>query len=285
MRILITNDDGIHAPGLLALYQALRPLGEVTAIAPERPRSACGHAITLHKPLRLRPVEMPDGGPGYASNGTPADCVALGASEHLGGPPDLVVSGINLGPNLGVDMTYSGTVAAAMEAAICGIRSFAISVAMGAGFVYPERNRSVKPAAGFTPALSGAEGNPAANSAIFGPAAEFALYLAQALLQRAESVVGFLNVNVPAVPKEQIRGVQITRQGRIRYSNRIEQRTDPRGGAYYWLTGERVDRSEHAGGDFDAIEANRISVTPVRLDLTDERALDALAAWDLRWPG
>jgi 5'-nucleotidase len=269
MRILITNDDGIHAPGLLALYQALRPLGEVTAIAPERPRSACGHAITLHKPLRLRPVEMPDGGPGYASNGTPADCVALGASEHLGGPPDLVVSGINLGPNLGVDMTYSGTVAAAMEAAICGIRSFAISVAMGAGFV--------KPAAGLP--------NPAPNGAIFGPAAEFALYLARALLQRAESVVGFLNVNVPAVPKEQIRGVQITRQGRIRYSNRIEQRTDPRGGAYYWLTGERVDRSEHAGGDFDAIEANRISVTPVRLDLTDERALDALAAWDLRWPG
>jgi 5'-nucleotidase len=254
MRILITNDDGIHAPGLLALYQALRPLGEVTAIAPERPRSACGHAITLHKPLRVRPVEMPDGGPGYASNGTPADCVALGASEHLGGVPDLVVAGINCGPNLGVDMTYSGTVAAAMEAAICGIRSFAISVA---SYERP----------------------------IFGPAAEFAAYLAQALLQRAESVTGFLNVNVPAVPKEQIRGVQITHQGRIRYTNRIEQRTDPRGGAYYWLTGERVDRSEHPGGDFDAVEGNQISVTPVRLDFTDERALDALAAWDLHWPG
>jgi len=276
MRILITNDDGIHAPGLLALYQALRPLGEVTAIAPERPRSACGHAITLHKPLRLRPVEMPDGGPGYASNGTPADCVALGASEHLGGVPDLVVAGINCGPNLGVDMTYSGTVAAAMEAAICGIRSFAISVAMGAGFVYPERSRRVKPAGSADPAPSGA---------IFGPAAEFAAYLAQALLQRAESVTGFLNVNVPAVPKEQIRGVQITHQGRIRYTNRIEQRTDPRGGAYYWLTGERVDRSEHPGGDFDAVEGNQISVTPVRLDFTDERALDALAAWDLHWPG
>ncbi|MFB3881779.1 MAG: 5'/3'-nucleotidase SurE [Armatimonadota bacterium] len=254
MRILITNDDGVHAPGLLALYRALRPLGQVTAIAPERPRSACGHAITLHKPLRLRPVEMPDGAAGYASNGTPADCVALGASEHLGGPPDLVVSGINLGPNLGVDMTYSGTVAAAMEAAICGLPSFAISVA---SYQQP----------------------------IFGPAAEFAAYLAQALVRRAGTSSGFLNVNVPAVAKDQIHGVRITHQGRIRYTNRIERRTDPRGGAYYWLTGERVDRSEHAGGDFDAVEANWISVTPVRLDLTDEPALDSLAAWDLRWPG
>ena len=100
MRILITNDDGIHAPGLLSLRQALAPLGEVVAIAPERPRSACGHAITLHKPLRVVPVKMADGGEGFASNGTPVDCVALGTSEHLGGPPDLVVSGINLGPNL-----------------------------------------------------------------------------------------------------------------------------------------------------------------------------------------
>src|SRR4030065_35483 len=129
MRILVTNDDGIHAAGLTALCSALRHLGEVVVIAPEMPRSACGHAITLHKPLRLTSVEMPDGGRGYASNGTPADCVALGVSDHVGGVPDLVVSGINRGPNLGVDMTYSGTVAAAMEAAICGLPSFAISVA------------------------------------------------------------------------------------------------------------------------------------------------------------
>jgi 5'-nucleotidase len=254
MRILITNDDGIHAPGLIALCGALRQLGDVTAVAPERPRSACGHAITLHKPLRVWPVEMPDGATGYASNGTPADCVALGVSDHLGGAPDLVVSGINLGPNLGVDMTYSGTVAAAMEAAICGIRSFAISVA-------------------------------SYEKAIFEPAAEFACYLAKALSGHGAGSAGFLNVNVPAVPREQIRGVSITRQGRLRYSNRIERRTDPRGGAYYWLTGERVDRSGNAGGDIDAIEENRISVTPVRLDLTDDRLLDELAAWNLRWPG
>jgi 5'-nucleotidase len=254
MRILITNDDGIHAPGLMALYGALRQLGEVRAIAPERPRSACGHAITLHKPLRLRPVEMPDGGRGYASNGTPADCVALGVSDHLGGVPDLVVSGINFGPNLGVDMTYSGTVAAAMEAAICGIAAFAISIA-------------------------------SYEKAIFEPAAEFASYLAKTIFERGMCEASFFNVNVPAAPREQIRGVSITRQGRLRYSNRIERRTDPRGGLYYWLTGERVDRSENAGGDIDAIEENRISVTPVRLDLTDERVLDELAAWKLDWPG
>ena len=254
MRILITNDDGIHAPGLVALYRALRQLGEVTAIAPDRPRSACGHAITLHKPLRLRPVEMPDGGTGYASNGTPADCVALGVSEHLGGLPDLVVAGINRGPNLGIDMTYSGTVAAAMEAAICGIASFAISVA-------------------------------SYQSAIFEPAAQFAAHLAATIADRGMCEASFLNVNVPAAPREKIQGVSITRQGRLRYSNRIERRTDPRGGVYYWLTGERVGCSELAGGDIDAVEANRISVTPVRLDLTDDRLLDELAAWNLSWPG
>jgi 5'-nucleotidase len=253
MRILITNDDGIHAPGLTALYRALASLGEVTAVAPERPRSACGHAITLHKPLRVRPVEMPDGGVGYASNGTPADCVALGASEHLGGAPDLVVSGINLGPNLGVDMTYSGTVAAAMEAAICGLPSFAISV------VSYER-------------------------AEFGPAAEFAAYLAQAIIAHGLGARSFLNVNVPATPREEIAGVSITRQGRLRYSNRIERRTDPRGGAYYWLTGERVGRSEQEGGDVDAIARNRISVTPVRLDLTNDDLLGELSSWSLTWP-
>jgi 5'-nucleotidase len=254
MTILITNDDGIHAAGLLALYSSLRQLGTVTAIAPERPRSACGHAITLHKPLRLRAVEMPDGETGYASNGTPADCIALGVSSHVGGVPDLVVSGINLGPNLGVDMTYSGTVAAATEAAICGIPSFAISVA-------------------------------SYEKADFGPAAEFARYLAEQIGEHGLQQASFLNVNVPAVPRTEIRGVTVTRQGRARYSNRIERRTDPRGGAYYWLTGERVDPSKQPGGDADAISHQTVSVTPVRLDLTDEALMDELSGWELDWPG
>ncbi len=254
MRILITNDDGIHAAGLLSLRQALAPLGEVVAIAPERPRSACGHAITLHKPLRVVPVKMADGGEGFASNGTPVDCVALGTSEHLGGPPDLVVSGINLGPNLGVDMIYSGTVAAAMEAAICGLPSFAISVASYHG-----------------------------ND--FGAAAEFAAVLAGELLKGRLPRGAFLNVNVPAVPKAEIAGVAFTRQGPVRYDNRIERRTDPRGGHYYWLTGERVNHGDGPGSDVDAVLHHLVSVTPVRLDLTSESALEKLSDWSLPWPG
>jgi len=254
MRILVTNDDGVHAAGLRALCDRLRQVADVTAIAPERPRSACGHAITLHKPLRLRRVEIPGVEAAYASNGTPADCVALGVSNHVGGGPDLVVSGINLGPNLGVDMTYSGTVAAAMEAAICGLPSFAISVA-------------------------------SYERAEFDAASDFAAYLAVTIGRHGFGGQGFLNVNVPAVPRDEIAGVRVTRQGRVRYSNRIEKRTDPRGGVYYWLTGERVDTSEEAGGDADAIAHNFISVTPVRLDLTDETLLEVVSDWQLSWPG
>ena len=253
MKVLVTNDDGIGAPGLIALHSALHEIADVVAIAPERPRSACGHAITLHKPLRLTPVEMPGGGTAYASNGTPADCVALGVSDHLGAAPDLVVSGINTGPNLGVDMSYSGTVAAAMEAAIGGIASFAISVAS-----YEVTD--------------------------FTPAAEFARYLCTVLAEHTLPRGAFLNVNVPAVPGDQIQGVAVTRQGRLRYSNRIEQRTDPRGGAYYWLTGERVEHGTSSDSDVDAIGRRRISVTPVSLELTDEKLLEDLPGWGLRWP-
>jgi 5'-nucleotidase len=253
MDILITNDDGIHAGGLLALREALAPLGEVVAVAPERPRSACGHAITLHKPLRVSRVAMAGGGDGFASNGTPADCVALGASQHLGGPPRLLAAGINLGPNLGIDMIYSGTVAAAMEAAICGIPSFAISVA---SYRWTE----------------------------FGAAAEFAGALARAVLEKGLPRGSFLNVNVPAVDRDQIAGVAITRPGSIRYENRIERRTDPRGGAYYWLTGDRLDQSDGEGSDVEAVNRKVISVTPVTLDFSDHSLAQELAGWGLTWP-
>jgi 5'-nucleotidase len=198
-------------------------------------------------------VAVPGIDTAYATNGTPADCVALGVSDHVGGGPDLVVSGINLGPNLGVDMTYSGTVAAAMEAAICGLPSFAISIA-------------------------------SYERAEFEAAAAFAAYLAVPVGEHGLGGEGFLNVNVPALPREEIAGVRVTRQGRVRYSNRIEKRTDPRGGVYYWLTGERVDASEQPGGDADAIAHNCISVTPVRLDVTDETLVKALSEWHLSWP-
>lgn len=253
MRLLVTNDDGIHAPGLLALRDALAPLGEVVLVAPERPRSAMGHAVTLHKPLRIWPTRLADGAEGFAINGTPADCVALGTSEHLGPLPDLVVSGINLGPNLGVDMLYSGTVAAAMEAAICGIAAFAISIAS-----YEAHD--------------------------FGPAADFASHLAAVILARGLPAGAFLNVNVPPVPADQIAGVAFTRQGAVAYSNRIERRTDPRGLDYYWFTGDRVECGGRADSDAAAIAQNRISITPVHTDLTDEAALAELRRWPLAWP-
>ncbi len=234
MKILITNDDGVHAPGLLVLKQALSPLGEVVVVAPERPRSACSHAITLHKPLRLTRVQLQDGSQAYAGNGTPADCVALGTSSDILGRPDLVVSGINLGPNLGVDMLYSGTVAAAMEAAICGLPAFAISVVSN-------------------------------EAKDFAPAARFARALAEKILSEGLPDRCFLNVNVPAIPEEQIAGVAFTRQGPLRYENRIERRTDPRGDVY-------------------AVSHNVISVTPVRLDLTADDALEALGGWAFEWP-
>lgn len=266
MRILVTNDDGIHAAGLIALRAALSKLGEVIAIAPDRPRSACSHAVTLHKPLRLTRVELPDGGEGYASNGTPSDCIALGVSEHVGGPPDLVVAGINAGPNLGWDLTYSGTVAAAMEGAICGLPSLAISIALTAA-----------PAEPTAPAAPG--------GLDYSVAAEFASYLSTAVIRHGLPQETFLNVNVPALPRQEITGIAITQQGRVMYENRIERRTDPRGGAYYWFTGDRLDHRGQPGSDIEAVARGRISVTPIRLDLTDHDMLAHLRAWELRWPG
>ena len=250
MRLLITNDDGIHAPGLFALKTSLRRLGEIVTVAPERPRSACGHAITLHKPLRLTRVLLPDGEEGLACNGTPADCVALGVLGHAGPCPDLVVSGINLGPNAGWDLTYSGTVAAAMEAVIYGIPSFSISINS-----YEASNLR--------------------------PAADFAHYLAGKLLAQGLPQDTFLNVNVPA---EQITGVAITTQGRAVFESRLEKRLDPRGRPYYWWTGARLDTDTPPGTDVSALAQNRISVTPVKLDLTEHNFLAELTRWNLDWP-
>jgi 5'-nucleotidase len=254
MRILITNDDGILAPGLLALKAALSELGEVTAIAPERPRSACGHAVTLHKPLRLSHVHLPDGSEGFACNGTPADCVALGVHGHAGPRPEVIVSGINLGPNAGWDLTYSGTVAAAMEAVIYGLPAVAVSI-------------------------------DAYEATDFGPAARFAAYLTGRLLAHPLPPDTFLNVNVPAVPADQIAGVAVTTQGRAVFEGELEERHDPRGRAYYWWTGARLEDQTTPGTDVAALAQRRISVTPVKIDLTDHSLLAELERWDLTWPG
>jgi 5'-nucleotidase len=250
MRILITNDDGVRAPGLLALKQALAAVGEVVVVAPERPRSACGHSVTLHKPLRLTSISLPDGGEAMACNGTPADCVGLAAHGYAGRRPDLVVSGINRGLNVGWDLTYSGTVAAAMEAAINDLPSFAISL----------------------------DSHEPVDSA---PAGQFARYLAERLLARGLPPHTFLNVNLPA---GEVRGVAFTSQAHAAYEVKVEQRRDPRGQPYYWWAGGRSEREALPGTDAHALEHHLISITPIKLDLTDSGLLPDLPSWNLQWP-
>jgi 5'-nucleotidase len=253
MRILVTNDDGVHADGLFALHQALREVGDVTVVAPERPQSATGHAITLHKPLRLSPATLRDGTVAYASNGTPSDCATLGVLEAMGGNVDLVVSGINHGPNLGWDVHYSGTVSAAIEAAIVGKPAFAISVADWATEIY------------------------------WNSAAAFAVKLARQMLQHPLPRHTILNVNVPNRPASDIRGVAVTTQGRRQYVDRVEKRQDPLGRPYYWLGGSLSEEARGAGGGTDvrAVADGFISVTPIHLDLTAYSLLPTLKEWDL----
>ncbi|NLC55459.1 MAG: 5'/3'-nucleotidase SurE [Armatimonadetes bacterium] len=251
MRFLLTNDDGVQAEGLLVLAKALRSMGEVQIVAPDRPRSASGHSITLHKPLRVTRVRLADGSTALASNGTPSDCVALALRSLLDERPDLVVSGINRGPNLGMDLTYSGTVSAAMEGAILGVPAFAISVA------------------------SYAEDAP------FEPAARFARRLASEILLHGIPPQSLLNVNVPAVPEEAIAGIQVTRVGRRHYPETVVKRTDPFGRAYYWLGGDPPEDVLEEGTDVKAIAENYIAITPVHLDLTCYPLIPELSRWGL----
>lgn len=249
MKVLATNDDGIYADGLWALRDALSALGEVIVVAPDRPRSATGHAITLHKPLRVRKVSLANGAWGYCTNGTPSDCVVLGIVDIVG-KPDLVVSGINVGANLGEDLTYSGTVCAAMEAALFGVPAFSISIA-------------------------------ADEVDDFGPAADVALRLADEICKRGLPADTFLNVNVPPLPADRIAGIAVTRQGRRRYQSRLERRLDPRGKEYYWLKGDLEAVQDGGGTDVEAVARGSVSVTPIHLDLTDHAFLDSLRNWDL----
>lgn len=252
MQILLTNDDGIHAPGIHAVYHALQPLGEVTMVAPERPRSAAGHAITLHKPLRLTQTRFDNGTVGWASSGTPTDCVTLGYDLVLKGKCDLVVSGINAGPNLGWDLTYSGTVAGAMEGAVLGLPALAISVASEHG----------------------------SGTIDFTAAAAFAAQIVRKLLDHPLPANHFLNVNVPNLPAEQIQGVRITKQGRREYVERIIERADPSGRPYYWQAGRIKDTPED-DTDVHAILEGYISVTPIHLDMTAYPTLNQLTEWNL----
>jgi 5'-nucleotidase len=234
--LLVTNDDGVHASGLAALARALDELGDVYVLAPEREQSACGHSLTLHRPLRVERL----GERRFSVNGTPSDCVNLGVLGFLPERPALVVAGINHGSNLGDDVTYSGTVSAAMEGTLLGVSSIAVSLANGGD-------------------LDGA--------------AAIARLLAMRALVTGLPPKTLLNVNVPAgVP----RGIRLTRLGHRVYSGKIVEQTDPRGRAHYWIGAGEPEWGELAGTDMGAIHESDVSITPLHLDLTDHRALEQL---------
>ncbi len=214
MKILVTNDDGISHPGLLALVNAVKPLGDVTVLAPDRNWSASGHVKTLHRPLRVKATQLPDGTPAHMSDGAPSDCIALALLGYFDHSFDLVVSGINPYANIGDDVTYSGTVTAAMEAAIGGLPRHTL-----------------------------------------------------------------LNVNIPYLPLEQIKGVQVTRLGLRVYRDELVRRTDPQHNPYYWIGGEAPTGQPDEGTEVGALQAGYVSVTPLQMDMTAHHLIPELATW------
>jgi len=245
-RILVSNDDGVHAPGLHALAQAMAPLGDVTVVAPLTEQSAASHALTIHHPLRVREV----GPKVLAVDGTPTDCVLLAVREFLDELPDLVVSGINQGGNMGEDVIYSGTVAAAMEGALLGIPAVAFSLA-------------------------------SRESRDFGPAADMAARLVRALLGKSLPPRFLLNVNIPALPEDRIQGFRAAKLGSRVYEDDIVRKTDPRGRDYFWIGGADPVWSKSPDSDFQAVQDGFASITPLRLDHTAEEGYGVLAGLDL----
>ncbi len=245
MRVLLTNDDGIHAPGLIALYEALAEEHEIHVVAPEVEMSAVGHAITLSSPLRVRSVTRGGRFFGHGVSGTPADCVKIAVQELLDSPPEAVLSGINPGANVGVNVLYSGTVSAATEGAFLGIRSAAISLDT-------IRDPDFRFAAAFSRELLG--------------------YLTENGLRQGTA----LNVNIPALPPSRISGVVLTRQGVGRFQESFDRRIDPRGNAYYWLTGETPLEEDAPDTDAAALRQGKITITPIHFDLTSEEDLERL---------
>jgi 5'-nucleotidase len=245
--ILLTNDDGIYAPGLWALYQELLQLGEVAVVAPESEQSAVGHAISLVNPLRVKKVSLDGGVQGWAVSGTPADCVKIALSELLPEPPQMVVSGLNLGPNVGINVLYSGTVSAATEASILGVPAMAVSL------------NSYKADADFAAAAR----------------------LARETVARLRSWPGWkngvcLNINLPALPPDRVLGLKFTRQDVGPLVEHFERRVDPREHVYYWLAEINERRLPDPETDYGALAAGFISITPIHHDLTDYRTLEAL---------
>lgn len=244
--ILASNDDGIHAEGLRVLVEALAPLGNVSVIAPDREQSATSHSLTLHRPLRMRRIA--DGI--LSVDGTPTDCVLLGVHGFLKRNPALVVSGINHGPNMGNDVLYSGTVAAASEGAFLGIPSIAFSLATW-------------------------------EAADFAPAGKVAHDLVKALLKRGIPAGICLNVNIPPLPYDNIKGMRVARLGRRVFRDVIVEKTDPRGKTYYWIGGEAPTWDRDEASDFHAVSEGYVSITPLTFELTDYKGIVELEAMGL----
>jgi 5'-nucleotidase len=248
MNILLTNDDGIYADGIWALYNHLSGDHCVSVVAPDRERSAVGHAITLHNPLRAEPVSVNGHGRGIAVSGTPADCVKLAIVELLETRPDMVISGINPGANIGINLSYSGTVSAAKEAAHYGIPAIAVSIDAPRGRYYDN-------------------------------AARFTGRLIHKVREKGLPFGTFLNVNIPDLPASEITGVRVSRQAVAPLSETFEKRMDPRDRHYFWQGLDSQTRFGHPETDGAVLGSKCISITPVKCDMTDYQMMDTMQSW------
>ena len=245
--ILVSNDDGIHSKGIIALAKALREIGDVFTVAPDVEQSAVAHSLTLHRPLRVEKIRKNF----YAVDGTPADCIHLGVNTILPKKPRLIVSGINKGGNLGDDIIYSGTVSAAFEGTLLGIPSFAISLVSRSHFK-------------------------------FDVAARFALRMARSIIERGLPKNTFLNINVPNLDEKEIKSYQITHQGRLIHNgDEVVEKVDPRGRKYYWIGGGELVFEKGGNTDVEAVSKSCISITPLNLDLTNYSSMQELKKWRL----
>lgn len=253
MKILLTNDDGIYSEGIQILKKQLDKIAEVTVIAPDRERSTIGHAMTLRKPLKMRKVKINGDFWGYSLDGTPADCVIIGILEIMKTERiDLIVSGINCGPNLGDDIFYSGTVSAAVEGAMRNVPSLAVSIAGFEDFKFKS-------------------------------AALFTKKIASKLMKNILPANLVLNVNFPNIDYEEIKGVEITRHGKRVYQDEVKIIHDPQGTTHYWLGGELPEGNIESDTDFEAISKNEISITPLSLDLTNYQMITKVKDWAKKW--
>ncbi len=253
MQILLTNDDGIYAPGIAALKHNIQDLGHINVVAPDVEQSGVGHSITFSHPLRIREVHLHNEFIGYGVNGSPADCVKLAVYEVMKNRPDVVISGINMGSNVGIHILYSGTVAAAVEAAIMGFPSIAIS------FEISDKYADVQ------------------------SAAKVARGVIESILKHKLIAGSLLNVNIPSLPPDQIKGIRITRQFAHDFKEAFEKRIDPAGKTYYWMIGTNKYIHHEEGTDISAVNEGYISITPLRYDLTDHSLYKKIEGWD--WKG